>query len=258
MQLSDALWVWGHPANSLKGAFGITQDSSFAPGAGAAWLGAKNVWLVPMNRPEEPDALCAEALAAGAQTLGYSIERAGEDPAVIDRLIALHARCPQVDRGVFDDFFNEENVGSNRASLTPEALQAMREKLHAAGMSMWMVLYTRQFDTPDIRRYIDVFDGVTLWFWEEREVAAFAACCRRFFDLTPRKRRMVGCYLYDFGGGKPADAPTVLCQLEAHRRWLHEGVLEGVILHTNAVLGMGHPAPQAAREWVARHGAELL
>ena len=50
MNIKDKLWIWGHPVNSLKGSFGITKDSDVSPMEGAKYLGANNIFYVPMGR----------------------------------------------------------------------------------------------------------------------------------------------------------------------------------------------------------------
>ena len=50
-KLNDYFWIWGHPTNSLYNQYGITKESDCSPVDGAKYLGAKNVYFVPMYKP---------------------------------------------------------------------------------------------------------------------------------------------------------------------------------------------------------------
>ena len=76
-------------------------------------------------------------------------------------------------------------------------------------LDMWMVLYTFQFGVDeekdkDFSRYIDPFDGIIMWTWEEKDVPLIPEKWEIFKKLTPNNRRMFGCYLYNFGEEKQA------------------------------------------------------
>ena len=58
--IKDKLWIWGHPANSLKGNFGLTKDSDVSPVDGAQYLGANNIFYVPMLLPVDRKACCQQ------------------------------------------------------------------------------------------------------------------------------------------------------------------------------------------------------
>lgn len=253
MKLRERLWVWGHPKDSLKGGYLLQEGSPFDPADGMVHLGAKNIWYVPMGRVWDKEQATGEAEAAAAKEIGWSLERPKEHPEKLDELIALSGRHPDMTRAILDDFLNPENA----QGITTEDLADFEKKLHGAEnpLELWMVFYSKQFDMPDLESVFQAFDGVTLWFWNESEAAGdLEGICRRFFELTPGRKRMIGCYLYDFGGNCPADPELVRKQLDLYETYLREGLIEGVILHTNAVCGLGLAAPEAARAWVAEHG----
>lgn len=259
MRLRDRFWVWGHPTNCLQGHYGITERSCMSPMEGAIYLGARNVFYVPIGRPS-PMEQCNRTLVSCDQ-VGWSIEMAAAHPENIDRVVEQAAKFPNITCGIFDDFFNTENEANNYLRYTPEVLDSMRRKMHEGGvrpLDMWMVLYTFQLPMPEVRPFVEAFDGVTLWFWTEDDVANFDARVQSFFDVTPDKRRMIGLYLYDFGNERPADADTVIYQLNRHRELLRAGKTEGVILHTNIIADLGHPAVEAARAWMQEHGDEEI
>ena len=77
-----------------------------------------------------------------------------------------------------------------------------------------------------------------------------------FKTLTEGKRRMFGCYLWDFGGAKEATREAVLWQLDFYREQILKGEAEGVVLHTNTMADLDYDVYDAAVEWMEQHGEE--
>ena len=126
---------------------------------------------------------------------------------------------------------------------------------------MWMVLYTREFGLDAdadaaFQPYIAPFDGVILWTWEERDIVLFEEKYARFRRITEGKRRMFGCYLWNFGERKEATADAVRWQLDRYLGLMRAGVAEGIILHTNTMADLDYPAYDAALAWMDEHGDE--
>jgi len=254
-KLRDRFWIWGHPTNSLYKCFGITEESSMSPVDGMEYLGARNIFYVPMGW--QTDRIAETERMKDVREVGWSVEVAARNPENVTEAAMLAKKYPNVTRAVFDDFFNDENVANNYLNYTPELLAKFRQELHSAGAEMWMVLYTKQFDLGlDLKPFIDEFDGISLWFWTAQDVENFDKRLSTFFSLTENKKRLVGCYLYDFGGEKPVKKETVAFQLEKNREFIMNSLTEGVILHTNAVADLGHEGVELAREWLAAHGDE--
>lgn len=244
--LKDKLWLWGHPANSLKNEFGLTQDSFVTPAEGAAYLGANNIFYVPMCRKVDR-AECTREMQHAAQ-IGWSIEKEQD----IYDLIQMKEEFSNITIAIFDDFFNPENNATGWTNYSIEKLIALREQLHQAGIEMWVVLYTRLLEM-DIAEYLRVFDGISYWYWHETDEADFVSKMQWLFDNAPAQKKLVGCYLYDFGNSRPIQPETVRYQLDRNFSYLQEGKIEGMILHTNAVGGMGFVAYEEAKHWVDQH-----
>lgn len=249
--LKDRLWIWGHPENSLKGYFGITKDSDVSPVEGAAYLGAGNIFYVPMGRPTDRDA--ATLKMQSVSQVGWSMER---EENVLE-LIELKKKYPNITKAVFDDFFNPENIHTNFTNYSVKKMLEMKEKLHEAGIEMWVVLYTRLLEN-DIRTYLKLFDGVSYWYWHEASEEEFNQKIEWLFENTPGQKKMVGCYLYDFGNEREMNPETVRSQLDKNLQFIQEGRIEGIILHTNAVGGMGFAGYEEARKWVEENSAETI
>lgn len=263
-KLRDKLWIWGHPTNSFERLYGLDVKSYMSPLEGMEYLGARNMFYVPMGR--EHDKVKISMGLMSADRLGFSLQRSWRDDSEIDELIALSKRFPNVTLGIFDDFFNEENTGNNSDNYPPQLLARLRQKLHAAApkpIEMWMVAYTKHFGKIDMRTHIRQFDGASMWFWNEDDSRSFDERVKYFIELTtfsdrPDVRRLIGLYLYDFGDDRPADPGLVIMQLEKNRELIKAGLTDGVILHTNAIADLGFEAVERARQWIIAHGDEEI
>ncbi|MBR5542512.1 MAG: hypothetical protein IKU65_00235 [Oscillospiraceae bacterium] len=261
-KLRDYFWIWGHPTNCLYNGFGITKESDMAPVAGTKYLGAKNVFLVPMSYPV--DKIEESKLATELNEFGWSINFAHSEPENVTEICDLKKQFPTLTKAAWDDFFSPGNPKNNYTNYTPELLAKFREQLHEAGIEMWMVLYTenfRELDIVTIQKFVNEFDGISLWFWNEQEVIDdYEYYVDLFFHITKNKKRMIGCYLFDFGAEQPATSKAVIYQLEREREMIREGLIEGVILHTNAVVAKEDPyeAVEAGKEWMMANGDEII
>lgn len=253
--LKDRLWIWGHPPGSL----GAPNDACLmTPMEGALYLNARNVYYVPMFRKVDMTRL--NRAMDTLNNVGWSMEYVYSNPEVMENLLAQANQFPNVTRGVLDDFFNEENEVNNVTNYSPEFLASMRERMHTGAshpLEMWMVFYTKQFE-KDVAPYINEFDGISLWFWNESETRQFDDRCERFFELTPNKKRAIGIYLYSFGDKAEADADLVEYQLNKCLEYLHEGKIQEIILHTNGCADHGFAAVERCKAWTALHGNDII
>ena len=128
---------------------------------------------------------------------------------------------------------------------------------------MWMVLYTQEFgidpaSDADFQPYIDPFDGIIMWTWKESDVPLINEKFEIFKTMTEGKRRMIGCYLYNFGESKRATGAAVKWQLDLYRDLILAGEAEGVVLHTNTMADLDHEAYDVAIDWMREHGDEEM
>lgn len=260
-KLREHFWIWGHRTNCLYKNYGIERQSDMSPVNGVKYLGATNLILDVMDAPN--DGNHELQLAKDIPNVGWSLLEVAEHPEHVTELIEYSKKYKNITRGVFDDFLCPANMKTIYTDYPPEMLAKYRGMLHEAGLEMWMVLYTANIKDIDIKileEYIAEFDGVSLWFWNEQEVLeSYDEYVKLFFDLTKGKKRMIGCYLYDFGSNKEATGKAVVYQLEKEREMLKNGTIEGVILHTNAVVAFEpYEAVEAGKVWMQEHGDEIL
>ena len=81
-KLRDHVWIWGHPPGKLNEPCNL--DSQMTPMEAALYLGARNVFYIPMGRKMNMTQ-CNKAMDP-LNHVGWAIEKAYKRPEVIDRL----------------------------------------------------------------------------------------------------------------------------------------------------------------------------
>jgi len=258
IKIADRVWLWGHPKNSCKAYAGAATDTFVTPAECARDFGFTNVYYVPFSHPMDIVSLSKDQ--EGIKKTGLSVEtwgNAGADK--MDETFKLIPLFSNLNRLVFDDFVSEKAHPHiiTSGSVTIPQLKEYRDRIHAAGLEMWVVYYQAQLDMP-VEEYLQVFDGVSFWFWHEPSAEEFDKYSKAFIDKTPGKRRLIGCYLWDFGRRKQATAELVRYQLDENKKLMEKGLIEGVVLHNNDFGGLGYAAYEEARSWMHEHKDELV
>ena len=200
--------------------------------------------------------------------VGWDCFNAAVSPEKIELLIEDAKNFPNIKVGVFDDFKNadEKDMPPRYKRFPIENLYNVIERMHnneVRRLDAWMVLYTRLFgvdeqDDRDFQPYMDAFDGIIMWTWEEKNVANFEEKYKKFKEMTKGKRKMLGLYLYNFGEEKKATAKAVKWQLERYSELLKAGEVEGIVLHTNTMADLDHESYDACMEWLAVHADDEI
>jgi hypothetical protein len=256
MILRDRFWLWGHPEGCFNNAWGNTKASRMTPMECCLFLGIRNTFMVPMGIPVNKRQYNKSFKTL--RQVGWECFEAVHHPEMLDELIGMAAEFPNIGCAVLDDFKCEDRY--KQYSL--DVLKDLHRRLHATPVSRldsWMVLYTHQFgidpsEDAAFGPYMDCFDGIIMWTWEERDAVLIPEKYEIFKKLTPHNRRMFGCYLYNFGENKQATADSVLWQLDFYKEKLLTGEAEGVVFHTNAMADLDYPAFDAACGWMERNG----
>ncbi len=257
-KLSDRIWIWGHPEDSFNEFLKAPPAVEVTPAQGMRYLGAKNVFYVPFGHPM--DLIRYSKDLEGASRTGLSVERWGDihsDP--LEKTFGLAGNFKNIDRMVYDDFFNNGPLPHikcwNEYSI-PDLVKD-REKIHNAGLEMWVVLYQHQLDM-EIDRHLQVFDGVSFWFWNEPSKEDYHQYSAKFLEKTAGKKHLIGCYLYNFGLEKEAAPELVKYQMDHNLELVKQGELEGIVLHNNALGGYGFAAYKEAKKWMDLHADMVL
>lgn len=268
-KLREHYWIWGHPTNAmyefLNKGDGIDRGvSTVSPVDGLSYIGATNLFYNDYIKAFDVMLECERA--KDVPNVGWVIERTSlpdkKHTTDVVRLVELKKTYNNICIGIFDDFFSPANVTNNYVHYTPDDLRAYRETLHESGMELWVVLYTENIDhygMDMLRPYLNEFDGITLWFWDEKDVASgYDKYIDLFLKETPGQKRMLGCYIYNFARGLAADPALVIEQMEKGSALIKNGDIEGLIIHTNSAFDLRVPfeAVEECKKWIELHGDE--
>lgn len=269
MLLRDKFWLWGHPEgryNLNADGFGCPAVSRMTPMEACIYLGISNTFMVPVgvdvNRRQYNKSFKT------LMNVGWECFGAWNNPELIERVIDEAREFKNISCVVMDDF-KSIHAGSTEPrykKIPISMLQSINNKLHnndARRLDSWMVLYTFQFgldaeEDREFQPYMDEFDGVIMWTWKEKDVPLIPEKFEIFKKYTPNTRRMVGCYLYNFGECKQATGAAVKWQLDYYRELLLKGEIEGVVLHTNTMADLDYEAYDVAVAWMEEHGDEEI
>lgn len=264
-KLRDHFWIWAHPTNAMhlhvnkaplkKGV------STISPVDGLDYIGATRLFYIDFIK--QFDMRLEGERSKHVPEVGWAVKFAATKPENVDNLITIAKEYTNINKCIFDDFFSPSNTTNNFTNYTLEQMAAIRDKLHAAGLEFWVVFYSEnveQFGIERIRPYLKMFDGVTFWFWDEKDVADYDKHIELFLRETEGQKRMIGCYLFNFCTNAPVDGKLVIEQLEKERKMLKDGTIQGVVLHTNTVFGLKEPfeAVEMCRQWMQKHGNETV
>lgn len=241
-------WIWGHPKESLANKFGLPAGNDATPVEGMKYLGARNVFYVPQGRGpfliDEESAIMQKE----CDNFGWCIYKQAD----ADKIIELHKKYPSYKRCIYDDFFSDENI-TNYKTVTIDELLKLKKRLNDEGMELWMVHYER-FLHCDLTEWLQCFDGISFWFWYQPTEEEYHKTIKKFIELTPNVKRLIGCYLYDFGREKACDPDLVEIELNNDVELMKKGLFEGIILHTNAVSGLGYEGYERGAKWMKENG----
>jgi len=258
--LRDKLWLWGHEAGSHNGRFGLSGTSRITPVEAALYLGVHNLVMVTFaDRPYPPYDQHLTAMRPLHKIVwsivGDSSSRRHDQQSDLETVIALAPRFRNLVGGIMDDFFVPPGSSKGAARYSVAEVRRFRETLHSAArpLELWVVLYAHQLTWP-VREHLAECDVVTFWTWEAKDLAALEDNFRSFEALAPAQRKLLGCYMWDYGAGRRMPLELFQRQCQTGRRWLDEGRVDGLILLASNLCDQEVETVEWARKWIASAG----
>jgi hypothetical protein len=265
-KLKDRLWLWGQDAGSHHSSAGnktwkLPGENHMGPLEGANYLGIPNMCRVVMGgKPEPPFDLESEKMKNMRQVVWSAIGDSGSvrnngDQSDLEEVLRQAKKFPNITGAVLDDFFISPAHNNGKvARHSLESIVDMREKLHRQSLSLWLVWYKRQLEWP-VEKYLELFDVISYWnMGASDEFAEIDKDFGKVVDMTPGKRRMLGCYMWNYGQGKPLTLDEIQAQCEKYYNWIKEGKAEGIIFCSNCCADLGLNAVEWVRNWINEVG----
>jgi len=191
----DRLWLWGHPAGSHNGDYGLEGKSIITPVEAAYYMSIPNVIMIRYG--DKPDLAILPQYSVPFHALRevvWSIPGAA-DPASRseqEAVLKLAGDTPNMTGIMMDDFFTgDADILTGKkpgpaAGLSPEDLADIQKQLKGVGdsrrrarpgerkLDLWVVLYTYQlFD--GVVPHLKQCDRVALWTWKAEDLAQLEA-----------------------------------------------------------------------------------
>src|SRR5262249_6918087 len=181
------------------------------------------------------------------------------DVAERNHVLDLAAGNPNVTGIMVDDFFvDKPGPGDGPALLPLHRFRARRDQL-AAGrgrLDLWAVIYEHQLD-PKLAPFLELLDMVSFWAWDATKVPGMKDSLGRLESMAPACRKVLGCYMWDYGSKKPMPLDLLEGQCEVGLELLRQGRIAGMIFLASCICDLGLEAVEWTRGWIAKVGDQL-
>ncbi|MBQ8311020.1 MAG: hypothetical protein IJX80_08420 [Clostridia bacterium] len=262
MNVRDKLWLFASRAHDddiyLGPSNGFTRWSRITPAEGAMMLDVPNVIMIGSDGVPAPYSAEAYGYMESfyrMQNVVWSITGSGGFRAGNEENFICHLaeRYPNVTGAFADDFLGAGQKTTMNEEEKRALILSARETLNTAcrPLSMWLTVYTRDIESCDPSLY-GLFDNLTLWTWEYRELERLSQNFERFEQKFPTNKKYLGIYILDYPSGKAIPNEYMELQCEYGLKLLREGQIDGMIFLTNCVMGIGLPSEYWLRDWIDR------
>ena len=123
----------------------------------------------------------------------------------------------------------------------------------ARPLDLWVVLYTHQLHLP-VARHLDECDVTTFWTWKAEDLPKLESNFGQFDALAPKARKVLGCYMWDYGTRTPMPLELFQHQYRLGLRWLEERRIEGMIFLASCICDLGLETVEWLRAEIAAKG----
>jgi len=250
----DKLWIWGHEAGSHNDEWDLPGPSRMTPTEGAFYLGVPNALMVSYyDLPKPPFDREMRAFAPLKRVVWSIVGESSSARTDLDEVLRLAGRFPNLCGAIMDDFFYTEPKESGAISrVSVEQLRGFRARLQGATrpLDLWVTVYTHDLRLP-IQPYLEPCDVLTFWTWRAEHLADLEGNFARLEALAPAKRKVLGCYMWDYGPKKPMPLAAMRRQCQLGLEWLRAGRIEGMIFLASCICDLGLETVEWTRRWIA-------
>lgn len=265
----DRLWMYGQEPGQQTGQYNLPGKSSITEVEAAFYMSVPN--LIFGNFAKSSDSLSQfRQLAIPCRPLKRvvwsMVDSGSTDQHKRDLVLQLASETPNVTGVILDDFF-ARGFGEPGYLSTPqdrigvlnlEELQALQRSLKAnKKLDLWVVIYDHDLERQ-VQEHLRFCDVVSLWVWRAADLGQLPSALGKLDKLAPQARRMLGCYMYDFGDKKAMPLAAMKFQCDLALDWIQQGRIDGMILDESAICDLGLDAVEWTREWIQQVGDQKL
>jgi len=260
--IRDRLWLWGHETGSHDHGWNLPAASHITPVEATHYLGISNLMMVRYGpQPLPLDRTCVLPFRDLTQ-LVWSVVGAGgtHHGDELEQVLHLPELLPNLTGVIMDDFFRRDDTGSEVGVLPLDRLTQLRRRLSRPEkpLKLYVVLYDHQLDLHT-GEYLQLCDKLTYWTWEAQNLRHLEENFALMEGLAPKScGKLLGCYLWDYGGKQPMPIAAMQHQCELGLEWLRQGRIEGMIFLASCICDLGLDSVEWTRRWIDAVGKEPL
>ena len=255
--MRDLFWIWTHAEGAYKKEYGLPRPSRMTPVEGATYLDVPNLLFIRYSgNPPLPFDQYAISFRPMRRVIWSLVGASGQSSdAEREHVLDLAKRFPNIVGFIMDDYFRPDGNGS----LTVEQLKELRKHLVIGGKQhdLFVVLYQHQLALP-VQAHLDFCDKITFWTWEAQHLKNLESSFDQLEKLAAKHGKFLGCYLWDFGTGKPMPLEFMKKQCQLGQRWLEQGRIEGMIFLASNICDLELETVEWTRRWIAEVGSQRL
>lgn len=264
----DKFWIWGHVEGSHNNQYGFQATSRMTPAEGAFYLNVPNMIMVAYPSAKEPCKMLPTPpydpyliSFRPLKRIVWSIVGAGGTASKgdLEMIRQLAQKYPNIVGVQMDDFFRETFNGGRTGALTPQELDYIQSQLDVGGrkLGLWVTLYRADLQ-HDVSAHLSKVDVVTYWTWNGKDLDRLEEGFSKCEQAAPRARKVLGCYMWDYGDQKPLPVSLMQKQCNLGLEWLRKGRIEGMIFLASCICDMNLETVDWARNWIREVGDQKL
>jgi hypothetical protein len=260
----DRFWIWGHVEGSHNNQYGLQGTSRMTPAEGAFYLDVPNIIMVAYQSAKEPCKMLPSPpydpyliSFRPLERIVWSIVGAGgvTSKADLEMVRQLAQKYPNIVGVQMDDFFRETFDGGRTGSLTPRELDYVQSQLKSGQrkLGLWVTLYRHDLEY-DLSAYLSKVDVVTFWTWKGKDLERLEEGFRKCEQAAPKARKVLGCYMWDYGDKKPLPVARMQKQCNLGLEWLRKGRIDGMIFLASVICDLNLETVEWTRNWIREVG----
>jgi hypothetical protein len=156
------------------------------------------------------------------------------------------------------DEFRKADYGGYFAVYSIEELDNLKKRLTDLRLDLWISCYTTYLDLPNIEKILGRCDVLIYATWHAKDLTNLEQNLSRLEDHMPHSRKVLGCYMWDYGENRPMPLDLMQHQCNLGLKWLREGRIEGMVFVASCICDMGLEAVEWTRKWIQEVGNETL
>jgi hypothetical protein len=154
-----------------------------------------------------------------------------------------------------DDFFRETFDGGRAGVLTPQELDYIQSQLKVGErkLGLWVTLYRDDLQY-DLSAHLSKVDVVTFWTSAGKDIGRLEEGFGKCEQATPMARKVLGCYMWDYGDQKPLPVSLMQKQCNLGLEWLRRGRIDGMIFLASVICDLNLETVEWTRNWIREVG----